>query len=150
MIQRSNYRGRPPAPSARSARPRQHRFPGLATLLVAAVIIGGAIAVATWFNSTDRVSLSKLLVSTHVHGMAVDPKDPKRLYLATHTGFSAVGKDAIATRLSEIGGSYVLHLAAAPQNGNRLYAATIDPATHRGEVLASIDGGHTWSRFGAP
>ena len=47
------------------------------------------------------------------------------------------------------GSAYVLHLAVDPTDRNRLYTATFDPASHKGDVLASADGGRTWSAHGA-
>lgn len=42
------------------------------------------------------------------------------------------------------GGDYVLHLAAAPGDGQRLFVVTLSPRTNAQAVLASQDGGATW------
>ena len=46
------------------------------------------------------------------------------------------------------GNAYVWHLAAGPQNGNSLYAVTLDPATKAQAVQTSTDGGRSWKLVG--
>lgn len=45
--------------------------------------------------------------------------------------------------------NYVLHLAAAPGDGQRVYAVVLDPRTHAESVHASRDGGANWTRLGS-
>src|SRR3546814_9243858 len=47
------------------------------------------------------MTVSDLTGETHFHGIAVDPRNPDRLYLATHHGFFAVGPDGVAQQISE-------------------------------------------------
>ncbi|KAB0267930.1 F510_1955 family glycosylhydrolase [Microvirga brassicacearum] len=47
------------------------------------------------------------------------------------------------TRGNDIGGGFLLHLAADPTNANRLFAAT-----DRGRILSSADQGRSWASFG--
>ena len=44
---------------------------------------------------------------------------------------------------TDFGGGVLIHLAVDPLNPDRLFAATA-----RGRVLASGDGGRTWTTFG--
>ena len=46
-------------------------------------------------------------------------------------------------------GAYVLHLAVAPGDDRRVYAVTFDPETRGQGVLASGDGGKSWTTLGA-
>jgi photosystem II stability/assembly factor-like uncharacterized protein len=50
---------------------------------------------------------------------------------------------------NDFGGSYVLHLAADPKDGGRLYAVTLNPGSHAAALYASRDGGASWTRFGS-
>jgi photosystem II stability/assembly factor-like uncharacterized protein len=47
------------------------------------------------------------------------------------------------------GEAYVLHFAVDPSERQKLYAITLHPEDHSQTILASIDGGTTWSVFGA-
>lgn len=146
MTRRAKFRIRPPVPSARSAGPKK-RGPPVATMLVAAVVvIGGAIAVMSWSGSASQMSLTKLLTSTHVHGIAVDPKDPRHLYLATHTGFFVVGTDGIATRLSDNRDDY-MGFTPAPANPSVLFASGHPPGGGNLGFITSTDGGKSWRQL---
>ncbi len=48
----------------------------------------------------ERITLTELRANTHIHGIAVHPKDSKQLYLATHHGVFLVSPDGWATRVS--------------------------------------------------
>ncbi len=48
----------------------------------------------------------------------------------------------------DFGADYVLHFAADPTDPEKLYAVTLHPESHRQAILASRDGGRTWSAFG--
>src|SRR3546814_6648479 len=67
---------------------------GVLAVGVAAVVVSRSISVA-------ETTVSDLTGETHFHGIAVDPRNPDRLYLATHHGFFAVGPDGVAERISE-------------------------------------------------
>jgi photosystem II stability/assembly factor-like uncharacterized protein len=47
------------------------------------------------------------------------------------------------------GEAYVLHFAVDPRERQKLYAITLHPEDHSQTILASGDGGATWSAFGA-
>ena len=47
------------------------------------------------------------------------------------------------------GGDYVLHFAVDPEDDNDLYAVTLEPQSHAQRLLASRDGGATWSPLAA-
>lgn len=52
-------------------------------------------------------------------------------------------------RNDRFGNQAVLHLADTPAQPDRLYAVSLDPATHAQSLLASEDGGANWSPFPA-
>jgi photosystem II stability/assembly factor-like uncharacterized protein len=51
---------------------------------------------------------------------------------------------------ADFGEEYVLHFAVDPTDPQKLYAVTLHPGDHSQTILASGDGGTTWSAFGAP
>lgn len=70
-------------------------------------LLPAILAVATaGFPANNSLSASETTVAiltgrTHLHGIAVDPRDRGRLYLATHHGMCVVGPDGAAQRVSE-------------------------------------------------
>jgi len=106
-----------------------------------------ALLLAPAAPAADAIPLSELGKQTHFHGLAVDPKDPTRLYLATHHGFFAVGADGLATRLSPVqdfmgftphpGDAAILYASGHPAGGGNL------------GFIASNDGGATWTQISA-
>ena len=49
---------------------------------------------------------------------------------------------------NDFGEHYVVHFAADPADQQRLYAVTLHSQTHAQNVIASRDGGSTWTRLG--
>jgi hypothetical protein len=47
-----------------------------------------------------------------------------------------------------LGDDYILHLAVDPTNDNNFYVVTLSPQTRRNAILASGDGGRSWSSLG--
>jgi len=86
----------------------------------------------------------------HIHGLAVDPRDPDVLYIATHTGLVRVRPNASP----EWVGSHrpdLMGFTAHPREANLIFASGHpDLATYRQqgignlELLVSRDGGRTW------
>jgi photosystem II stability/assembly factor-like uncharacterized protein len=54
-------------------------------------------------------------------------------------GWQVVGND--------FGGNYVLHLAADPRNGETLFLVTLNPQSQAQALLASRDGGRSWTQL---
>ncbi len=48
-----------------------------------------------------------------------------------------------------LGGQYVLHLAVAAADGQRLYAVTVDPTNRSNSLLTSADAGNSWAALAA-
>ena len=67
---------------------------------LAVVIIAAGAFLATRSHSEASTTVEALAGATHFHGIAVDPADPSRLYLATHHGLYAVEPDGSAMLLS--------------------------------------------------
>jgi photosystem II stability/assembly factor-like uncharacterized protein len=47
------------------------------------------------------------------------------------------------------GQAVVLHIAVDPSNGQKMYAVTFNPRTRANAIVASRDGGTTWTKLGA-
>ncbi|HXH04369.1 MAG TPA: exo-alpha-sialidase [Candidatus Competibacteraceae bacterium] len=110
----------------------------VALLLGLSTLTGPALA--------ETTTLAQLRQGTHIHGIAVDAKDPSRLYLATHHGFFLVSADGQASRLSEDRNDY-MGFTPHPTDSTVLYASG-HPA-HGGNMgfLTSTDGGKTWQQL---
>jgi photosystem II stability/assembly factor-like uncharacterized protein len=114
------------------------------TILAASLALLAAFFLANSAAAAETVSLAELDKQTHYHGLAVDPSDPTRFYLATHHGFYLVGADGMATRVSEVqdfmgftphpADPSVLYASGHPSNGGNL------------GFLMSADGGATWTQ----
>jgi len=48
---------------------------------------------------------------------------------------------------NDFGVNYVLHLAADPRNGEALYLVTLNPQSQAQALLASRDGGRSWTQL---
>ena len=86
----------------------------------------------------------------HIHGLAVDPREPETLLVATHTGLVRLGPKA---RLEWVGEQRfdLMGFTAHPTEANVVYASGHpDLPTYRREqvgnlgLLLSEDGGRTW------
>ena len=108
------------------------------TIVVAALLFGATTA--------ESLSLSEISENTHVHGIAVDLRDPARIHLATHHGFFAVGPDGSATRLSETGDDF-MGFTPHPSDPSLLYASGHPVGGGAMGIIASADGGKTWRQI---
>lgn len=83
---------------------------------------------------------------THIHGISVNPEQPQRLLLATHTGLFAATDDGMAEKIPTLTGdlmSFVTH----PRNPAQLYASGHVAKGGNLGVLVSGDGGANWRRI---
>ncbi len=112
--------------------------------------LGGYIAFTTLLASSalraDETSISALAQRTHFHGIAVDVKDPSRLYLATHHGLYLVGPDGKATALSETRDDF-MGFTTHPTDPSILYASGHPVSGGNLGFITSTDGGRTWSKI---
>lgn len=70
--------------------------PTLRYLIPIALLMAAGAFLATRSHSEAGTTVRALAEHTHFHGIAVDPSDPARLYLATHHGLYAVAAAALA------------------------------------------------------
>ncbi len=116
-----------------------------AILVALAVVAAAAIAYAYRAFSDRPVSISELAGTTHIHGIAVDPEDPSRLYLATHHGFYIVSPDGKATRLSEV--MDMMGFTPFPFDPRILYASGHPTGGGNLGFMMSDDSGKSWRQL---
>ncbi len=116
--------------------------------LVAIVLAAaGVLAVSVvWPRDETATSLSRLLQSTHIHGIAVDPKDPSRLYLATHNGFFALSRDGMVSRISDNQNDY-MGFTPHPTDPAVFFASGHPAGGGNLGFISSNDGGQSWQRL---
>ncbi len=113
-------------------------------LLATAAIFG--IAPSLLSHAAGSVPVSELSGKTHIHGIAVDPRDASRIYLATHHGFFVVGRDGMATRISETRDDF-MGFTPHPTDPSLFYASGHPASRGNLGIIASSDGGRSWRQI---
>lgn len=114
------------------------------------MILAGALALAIvgatagWQSQAgERVSLAEV---SHIHGIAVDPADPQRLYLATHYGVWLTFPDGTAERISDNSNDY-MGFSPHPSEANVFFASGHPANGGNMGVIASQDGARSWQQL---
>jgi photosystem II stability/assembly factor-like uncharacterized protein len=113
------------------------------SIVTGLIITGLVIAGAYQAKAEVPVSIGKLSKMTHFHGIAVDAKDPNRLYLATHHGFFTVSMSGMAMRLSNNRNDY-MGFTPHPSEPDIFYASGHPAGGGNTGFIMSADGGRTW------
>lgn len=111
------------------------------------MIVAGALALAIvgatagWQSQAgERVPLAEV---SHIHGIAVDPADPQRLYLATHYGVWLTFPDGTAERISDNSNDY-MGFSPHPSEANMVFASGHPTNGGNLGVIVSRDGARSW------
>ncbi len=114
--------------------------------LLAAIVAAaaGTLYASSSFSAGDT-SIAKLSKETHFHGIAVDPADSTRLYLATHHGLFVMGADGKAQPISEV--RDYMGFTAHPTDATILFASGHPAAGGNLGFITSKDGGRTWTKL---
>ncbi|WP_275099409.1 WD40/YVTN/BNR-like repeat-containing protein [Sedimenticola hydrogenitrophicus] len=104
-----------------------------------------ALILVPAIGAAESAPLSQLRQNTHFHGIAVDPRTPGHLYLATHHGFYHLAPDGSATRLSEDRNDY-MGFTPHPRDVDILYATGHPARGGNMGFIRSNDGGKTWQQ----
>ena len=112
---------------------------------IALVIMTAGTFLATRSHSEASTTVQALAEHTHFHGIAVDPSDPARIYLATHHGLYAVAPDGSATRLSPV--QDFMGFTPHPTEPSTLYASGHPAGGGNLGFIASEDGGRSWRQL---
>jgi photosystem II stability/assembly factor-like uncharacterized protein len=118
----------------------------LTYLLFGIIALGAAGVLASRSFSAGETTVSALAGETHFHGLAVDPRDPDRLYLATHHGLFLVGPAGTAQPISESRDDF-MGFTPHPADPNVLYASGHPPGGGNLGFIVSRDGGKSWSKL---
>lgn len=112
------------------------------TMTVAALMVGAL------FAGPAQAETAKLSEVSHLHGIAVDPTDPARLYLATHHGVWLTNPDGTATRISDNRNDY-MGFTPNPAQPIAFFASGHPEKGGNLGVLVSTDGAKTWTQISA-
>jgi photosystem II stability/assembly factor-like uncharacterized protein len=110
------------------------------TILVASEIFASRSLVAA---ATTVTALAK---ETHFHGIAVDPSDSSRVYLATHNGLYAIAPDGSADKISTTTDDF-MGFTPHPADPAILYASGHPAGGGNLGFIASTDGGKSWAKL---
>jgi len=116
-----------------------------APLLPGVALAIALIAAAGTASAAETTTLDSLRQATHYHGIAVDPADPARLFLATHHGLYAVTSDGNAQLLSPV--QDFMGFTPHPGDPNILYASGHPAGGGNLGLIVSVDGGATWMQI---
>jgi len=112
-------------------------------IVVAAVMTTGIATVLA--QSTDAIPISEV---SHIHGIAIDPNDPSRLFLATHYGVYLTSPDGTAVQISDNRSDY-MGFTPHPTDPDLLFASGHPAGGGNMGVIVSRDGGRTWQQLAA-
>jgi photosystem II stability/assembly factor-like uncharacterized protein len=107
------------------------------------LVVAGTMGKRT--SAAERIRLSEV---SHIHGIAVDPSDPSRLFLATHHGLFLTSPDGTASRFSDNANDY-MGFTPHPTDSSLLYASGHPAGGGNMGVILSEDGGKTWQQLSA-
>ncbi|UEM21320.1 YCF48-related protein [Skermanella mucosa] len=112
--------------------------------VLAAVAGMSALGAATAWQASaaETIPLSKV---SHIHGIAVDRTDPRRLFLATHHGVFLTNPDGTATRVSDGRHDY-MGFTPDPEDPRTFYASGHPVTGGNLGFLVSTDGARTWTQ----
>lgn len=115
--------------------------------LIAVVAVAAAVGVMTNRSySASETTVAELAKNSDFHGVAVDPNDPSRVYLATHHGLFVVAPDGKAERLSDTRDDL---MGFTPHPGDpAIFYASGHPASGGNlGFIVSTDGGQSWEKI---
>lgn len=119
-------------------------------LRVNSIVIAGAVAViavggSVWWQSqaTESVPLSEV---SHIHGIAVEPGDSSRLFLATHHGVYLTSPDGTAERVSDNSNDY-MGFSPHPTEADVFFASGHPTNGGNMGVIVSKNGARNWEEL---
>lgn len=113
--------------------------------IVSALLLALAALASSPGLTQDRVPVGELRKQTHIHGLAVDPQDPSRLFIATHHGLFVADRSGQARCVSEV--QDLMGFTPHPADRKALYASGHPAGGGNLGIVASNDGGATWRQI---
>jgi photosystem II stability/assembly factor-like uncharacterized protein len=111
----------------------------------AVALVSVAAGVALRLQATESMPVSQLARETHIHGLAVDRRDPTFLLIATHHGLFRTGPDGQAERISAV--QDFMGFNPHPRDPDTLFASGHPPEGGNLGFIASMDGGRSWTQI---
>lgn len=115
------------------------RTSGLIAVWVAVLLLGGPA------SGEGSMDVTELRLHTHIHGLAADPADPLRLFVATHHGLYVADQSGRAKLVSPV--QDFMGFVLSPGDGQTLYASGHPAEGGNLGVMVSTDGGATWRQI---
>lgn len=115
-----------------------------AVLIVLTVLIAAVVTLSA--RAGETFTLAALQRNTHIHGLAVDPKNPSHLYLATHHGLFALSPSGSTTRLSQRSDDF-MGFVTHPTDAARFYASGHPAGGGNLGIIMSADAGASWQQL---
>ncbi len=112
---------------------------GIAVVAAAGLPVGQAL-------SAGGTTVNSLAQKSHFHGIAVDPGDPSRLFLATHHGLFQVATDGKARRISKTRDDF-MGFTPHPTDPSILYASGHPVGGGNLGFIVSRNGGRSWTQI---
>jgi photosystem II stability/assembly factor-like uncharacterized protein len=108
------------------------------------LLVGLAVLLSTpGVVAAETVSLESI---AHIHGVSVDPKDPQRLYLATHHGLYLTSPDGTAERISPHRDD-LMGFTPHPADPTTFFASGHPARGGNLGFIVSTDGGVSWRQI---
>ncbi len=118
--------------------------------LILVILIGGVIFGISKTNTSPETTAAKKLIPareiTHGHGLSVDVKDPKKLYIATHHGLYVLIDDKNIYQLGENNNDY-MGFSPNANNSKVFFASGHPEAGGNIGFQKSEDGGFSWKQI---
>jgi hypothetical protein len=121
----------------------------LAVLLLVAVV---GLGLFVWSRSTDtsesliQNQLVPESVISHGHGLAVDPNDSSKVYIATHHGLLVLQNDKDLYRVGASMDDY-MGFSVHPTESNVFFSSGHPSLGGNIGFMKSLDGGFTWKKI---
>ena len=114
--------------------------------LVAAVGVAVVLLVGSNSDQPENVATTLSLRNlTHIHGIAVDPRNSAELLLATHNGIFRTADGTTVARVSASQDDF-MGFSLDPADSQVIYASGHPSTGGSAGVIVSRDGGLTWER----
>lgn len=121
--------------------------PALIGGIVVAIVVVGGIAVLSMRNDADVITSEREYVPvsgfSDVHGLAVNPTNPREVYVATHNGLIRGLDDKEWTRVGSMQDD-LMGFSMHPTNGNTFWTSGHPRDGGNMGVRQSTDDGFTW------
>jgi hypothetical protein len=128
-----------------SALRKPRNVAALAIAFAAATAVSSILWVSSGSQAAQSMSVAEIPQHTHIHGLAVDRRDPSRLLIATHHGLFRAGPDGMADRISPV--MDFMGFSPHPDDPEMLYASGHPASGGNLGFIASSDGGQTWTQI---